>query len=292
MEATPRQEFERLLVLQQAAGYLNLSVDELLQLQRGPSNSTLTLGGSGSRPPYVRHDSNADVQRYSSFPLQGSDGGVWNDTQHGNVDSQNQQGDPHVLADLPYFATRQLNSDRNTSSHRATHSFGMSSAEEVILLNPEIENAWYACNRDYQMIGFEDISGSDRHYSSGTDGFVHITPNSHESDAESEATARDDDVEMVSVDDDDQTLSITTPADRRSSSSWDSRQYKLLAPKPGTVTSPSTGSSPGASGHKVRKKRAAYSKSHRLDTSLTRSLNACVRCRIQRNRVRNNVPRM
>ncbi|OIW22455.1 hypothetical protein CONLIGDRAFT_638323 [Coniochaeta ligniaria NRRL 30616] len=42
---------------------------------------------------------------------------------------------------------------------------------------------------------------------------------------------------------------------------------------------------PGTSGHRVRKKSAPYSTSHKIDTNLTRSLNAYVRCRIQRNRV-------
>jgi hypothetical protein len=85
---------------------------------------------------------------------------------------------------------------------------------------------------------------------------------------------------------DEDTLSVPTPADRRSSSSMGSRQFKLIAPRPGTMRSPSDGSSPGLSSHRVRKKRARYSASNRVDTNLTRSLNACVRCRIQRNRVR------
>ncbi|KAB5551077.1 hypothetical protein GE09DRAFT_965280 [Coniochaeta sp. 2T2.1] len=88
---------------------------------------------------------------------------------------------------------------------------------------------------------------------------------------------------MLSADEEDRTL-VPTPADRRSSSSLGSRQYKLIAPRPGTVKTPSDGSSPGMLGHRIRKKRAPYTATNRFDTNLTRSLNACVRCRIQRNR--------
>jgi hypothetical protein len=288
---TSRQDPEQLLVLQQAAGILDLSVDELLQLRRGlqlrigPSNSTLTLGGSGSRPDYSRNDSYRDDQQLSVFSVHEDEGIFWDHSQNGNANYQQQDATQFSMAEFPSFPAHRPIFNSHSSSEGASHASGSVPQEEVILLNPEIENAWYACNMDYQMIEFGEISGSDRNNSSGTDGFIQLTPHSHNSDAESESTARDDDADMSSGDERDRTLSASTPADKRSSSSLASRQYKLIAPRPGTVKSLSDGSSPGLSGRRIRKKRAPYTASNRIDTNLTRSLNACVRCRIQRNRV-------
>jgi hypothetical protein len=287
---TSRQDPEQLLVLQRAAGILNLSVDELLQLQRGRSSSTLTLGVGSSRTHYGGNDGYGDEQHHASLPVTGSDDIFWDHGQDLSLSPLQQDVNQFAMAEFPSFSPERPTLGRHLSSHGASHATRHSPHEDVVLLNPEIRNAWYACNMDYDMIEFGEISGSDHNNSSGTDGFIQLPPKSHDSDAESESTARDDDVDMESVDEDDRPLSISTPADRRSGSSLGSRQYKLIAPRPGTVKSLSDGSSPGASGHRVRKKRAPYSPSKRVDTNLTRSLNACVRCRIQRNRVCTSLP--
>jgi len=284
MDTSPRDP-QRLLVLQQAAGFLNLSVDELLQLQRGPSDSTLTLGASASRPHYARYNSSEDQRQYTNFSVHGNDAIFWDDSQNGSANFQHQNLGHISTGDFPSFNTHGHDLDRHSYPEAVSDASGTRPEEEVILLNPEIENAWYACNLDYQMVGYGDFSGSDPNNSSGTDGFVQLAAPSQGSDAESESTARDDDMDMESADEDSRTMSSVTLADRRSSSSLGSRQYKLLAPKPGTSRSPSDVSSPGTPGHRVRKKRAPLSRTHRIDTNLTRSLNACVRCRIQRNRV-------
>lgn len=285
---TSWQDPQRLLVIQQAAGYLNLSVDELLQQQRAPppSESSLTLGASGSRPNYAQNDSLDDDGQLNTFVAHGNDATFWQSDHGGNADygtSQQQDGNQLLMMDLPSFGPEQPIFD----GHPPPHAFLAAPQEDVILLNPEIENAWYACNMDYQVIKLGDISGSDRNNSSGTDGFVKLAPHSHGSDGDSESTARDGDVDMSSGDDDgDGAPSVPTPANSQSSSSLGNRQYKLIAPRPGTVKLLPGGSDIGVSVPRVRKKRAPYSASRRLDTNLTRSLNACVRCRIQRNRVR------
>lgn len=282
---TPRQDPEQLLVLQRAAGILNLSVDELLQLQRGRSDSTLSLGGRSNRAHHGRNDTHEDRQQYASFPANGSDDILWEHSQNPDISPFQQDANQFEMADFPSLNSERPTLESPSPSHGISHAAQHTSHENVVLLNPEIQNAWYACNLDYDMIEFGEISGSDRNDSSGTDGFIQLTPVSHDSDAGSESTTRDDDVDMESADEDDHLLSIATPADRRSSSSLGSRQYKLIAPRPGTDQARSHGSSPGASNHRVRKRRAPYSAAHRFDTNLTRSLNACVRCRIQRNRV-------
>lgn len=285
---TSRQDPQQLLVLQQAAGYLNISVDELLQLQRAAphSDQALSLGASGSRPNYARNESFGDDRQVSSFFVHENGGMLLQSGHTGNVTSQQQDVNQLAMAELSSFTTRQPIFDENPSSPGGSRGFGAAPQEEVILLNPEIENAWYACNMDYQMIDFGEISGSDPISSSGTDSFVHIAVPVHDSDAESESTARDGDVDMSSEDDAGEAPSLLLPADRRSTSSLASRQYRLIAPRPGPAQSVSGSSGPTVTSHRVRKKRAPYSAAQRIDTSLTRSVNACVRCRIQRNRVR------
>lgn len=286
-----RQDPEQLLVLQRAAGILNLSVDELLQLQRGPSSSTLTLGGgSSSSTHHGLNNVYVDNQQFASFPVNGSEDVFWDHGHSLNIDPLHQDVS-HFAADFPSFTAQRPFLERHSSSGGVSHVLQHTPNEHVVLLNPEIENAWYACNKDYEWMDFDEISGSDRNNSSGTDGFVHLTPQSPGSDAESESTTRDDDVDMDSADEIDRSLSVTTPADARSGSSLGSRQYKLIAPRPGTVKSLSSGPTPVALGYRVRKKRAPYSQPHRADTNLTRALNACVRCRIQRNRVCTSLPK-
>lgn len=277
------QDTTQLLVLQQAAGFLNLSVDELLQLRRAPSNSesTGTLGITGRRPHNFRNDSFTDHDIPGAFPIYGD--GLWgyNHSSNGDINSQ---GDVSYYSPggVPSFARSSFSSSEVVST-----GFGPHGHETIELLNPEssqhLQHAEFECNMDmdYHMVHFDDISGSDQNNSSGTDGFVQLTPNSNDSDAESESTARDEDMDSG---DDDKELSVPRTTDKRSSSSLGSRQYKLIAPRPGAIKTESS-LRPGMSGLKARKKRAPYSAARRNDTNLTRSLNACVRCRIQRNRV-------
>lgn len=281
MDTSP-QKAKQLLVLQSAAGILNVSVDELLQLQRVPSPAPLTLGGGSSRSQYVRTNSKEDGQQHGGSPLNGSDDIFPPHSRNHNF--HRQQHHASHFADFPSF-TSETQALERYSSQAGSYTTESTSQERVILLNPEIEHAMYACNRDFQFVEFGDISGSDQNNPSGSDGYIQVPLGYIYPDAESESTARDDDVDMLSADEDDRTVPVSTPADTWSSSSTGSRQYKMLAPRPGAVKSESSGSSPGGVIRRVRKKRAPYSASRRLDTNLTRSLNACVRCRIQRNRV-------
>lgn len=171
------EDVQLLLTLQQVAGFLNLSVDELLRLRRSPTNPAGS--GPASRP-----------QQLSGFSGQRDHPGH---AHHSPLETAGQHPD-------------------------------------VTLLNPESQHAWFKCNMDYEMIKPGDISGSDEYDSSDTDGYVVVAPKTHDPDAESESTARDEAIESA----DEMALSVT---------------------------------------------------SNRSDTNLTRSLNACVRCRIQRNRV-------
>ena len=279
------------LALRRAAGILNVSVDELLQVRRGPpeglsSTPPLEGGGTGSRLRYDPNDSYREDEQYATYPVNGSDDTFWYYSQGQNVDPQQQYVDHFAHAELATFPSERPGSHRQTSSQDVLHVSEPMSQDRVILLNPEVEHVWYACNLDYEMIGFNDISASGHNTSSGaTDSFVQVTPGFHDSYAASESTARDDDMDMLSVGEDDHTLSLPTPADRCSSSSLGSRQFKLIAPRPGTLKSPSDSSGPKTTTSRVRKKRARYSASSRDDTNFTRVVHACIRCKMQRNRV-------
>jgi hypothetical protein len=61
------------------------------------------------------------------------------------------------------------------------------------------------------------------------------------------------------------------------------KNYHRIAPK---IPKSSTRSPSDSSSSRVRKKRSPYEGRKRVDTHLTRQLHACVRCRMQRNRVR------
>jgi hypothetical protein len=60
------------------------------------------------------------------------------------------------------------------------------------------------------------------------------------------------------------------------------KSYHKIAPR---TSRPNARSTSETSSHRVKKKRSPYEGSKRIDTHLTRQLHACVRCRMQRNRV-------
>jgi hypothetical protein len=81
------------------------------------------------------------------------------------------------------------------------------------------------------------------------------------------------------------TPAVKTPASP--SASPKDKRYHRIAPK----FKSSTRSSTDSSSHRVKKKRSPYEGAKRVDTHLTRQLHACVRCRMQRNRVCQPSPR-
>ena len=272
------QELEH---LQRAAGLLGLTVDELIQHGRRPPPSPAT-------PVPARHH-----QHHITSP--GAFYQAFSPRQSQVIDFS----PPGGLGDQGLLG---VDSPWRTSPAAPAASFShlpavpqQSLSTEVILLNPQ--TAWYDCNMDFtDFVGdlSDGTSSADPGSSSdslglGQGSFVHVTP-AADSDADSESTAREEGDDVV-MGDSGADWNVVSPPSVSSASTGTSvaggsrkQRFKSIAPRPGSTVS-SLSSRASSSSHKVRKRRSPYEQSSKDDTNLTRQLNACVRCRMQRNRV-------
>jgi len=275
--------------IQRVAGLLNLTVDELLQQRRRPSqvSSPGALDGTfaslvvDSGSPYVSPPHDAIHHQHSS-PVE------W------PLDSHSTQYSGSVgldHADMKKPQTQTFGAAHDTSTHVTTQDRGN---EKVILLNPQ--TSWFDCDAslwDFNNSVAEDLPMDNPRTEAVDDGdlsFVPITPMQVDSELGSDCTARDE-CEEVEMDDVSMDWAIV-PSSPGSLSSFQTpaspsngsvdRRYHLIAPKGARSGSYSISES---SSHRVRKKRSPYQGAKKTDTNLTRQVHACVRCRMQRNRV-------
>lgn len=273
--------------IQRVAGLLNLTVDELIQ-QRRASNQT----GASHRPPSL-----AAHQVPTPEPPQ--------QLSYGLGDRQNEVLPWHHVQASPFelelMEVESLDFDEYTDQQPSVGSVTSPVIEEagtgpdVILLNPQA--VWYDCDAGmWSLEGTADnlLPGNDSiPEEDGTESFVAITPVKMDVDEEmeSEPISREEGrrKEAESSSGTDWAMVSSSPGSLSSfqtpfspTAGLAEKRYHPIAPKSGRSTSQSTSQS---SSSKVRKKRSPYQGAKKKDTHLTRQVHACVRCRMQRNRV-------
>jgi hypothetical protein len=281
--------------LQRTAGLLGCSVDQLIAL------GSLASLESGATMPDVNLGDFTTEQGHIS-PVETPQHGDMPDGLTGRRYPIHQQlSDQTVLASAEFYQSFESRQDEISGGQHIEPV--QEQDTEVILLNGP--TVWYECNMDYvdQVIDFADME-LDFHgaptipdqvqSSGGTDdsSYVHVTPLSSGSDGGSVSTVREDaengsrqsGLEWSLV----PSSSGSISAGRLSSSPSPSsrkRRYHLIAPKAGSSRAREPSESSLSPPTKIRKKRSRYALSNKLDTNMTRQMNACVRCRMQRNRV-------
>jgi hypothetical protein len=274
--------------IQRVAGLLNLTVDELIQQRRRSSAGVGSQRSHGiNSTPQLAHG-----RSQQAAPL------TWG--HHG----QAPQCGSFMDVDSAEFDEVPSNHSAGIETHSSIGSSTLSTApqdagDEVILLNPQ--NVWYECNS--AIFDFDDSAGEtftmdESSFPEGDslpedDGGDSYIPVQMRSDTASECTAREEEQEG---DLDDGTDWALVPSPSRSQSSFQiptspttgslDKRYHLIAPKLGRGAPNSVSV---ASSNKVRKKRSPYQGAKKIATHLTRQVHACVRCRMQRNRVSNRV---
>jgi len=279
--------------IQRVAGLLNLTVDELIQQRRQGQaahlrnrNHTAAAAVPRGVPTHFAVADSGDVPvplttrglGEQSAPL------PWHHVQvyhrNGAMDVDAFEFDEY--ADQPSTASVNSEGVQNEGT-------------EVILLNPQ--GVWYDC--DAGLWDFDESAeqhpgqgGSVAQEEDGGESYVSVTPMQLDLDPDSGSGAPGDrqskDQESVGADwamissSPGSISSIQTPMSPTTGSG--EKRYHLIAPKAGR---PPTQSMSQSSSHKIRKKRSPYQGAKKKDTHLTRQVHACVRCRMQRNRVSN-----
>jgi hypothetical protein len=261
--------------IQRVAGLLGVTVDELLQQSRAQNQNA-----ASSPPQQPAPQQNLGQQQQAPF-LEGQAYA----TQH----------EISLDLDSDSFDLVTVQSNRSGSDPpdlilppSVAHDQG-----EVILLNPQ--TTWYDCDAPWgvhqpfgETSNFDDIAMDSE--TTGDGSFVRLIEMEIDTASLSDHTARGEGdasaLDNVSTDWALVSSSPESPALQSSMSpstgSADNR-YHRIAPR---VANPKPQSASDSSSARVKKKRSKYERSKRVDTHLTRQLHACVRCRMQRNRVR------
>ena len=259
-----------LLVIQQAAGLLGRTVDELLHPVSGPrERHRLEQNNAGPSATQLLYTPTEPELPLTPVP--------WRET----VGAE----------ELSFASDTRLEASQDPGLLAPEQNDG----SRVILLNPH--TAQYACNLDYMnyemsSVYARDISSLDIfNYSDANDqDFVQITPPGTGSDADSESSA---DIAGKQYDATGTEYSFISPPSgpdkfdvkARARSPLSMRSYSVIASNPSRKPSSEYFSVRSLTSQKIRKKRARYQNAKRDETNLTRSINSCVRCKMQRNRV-------
>lgn len=261
--------------IQRVAGLLNLTVDELLQQSRDRIHHATPV-----RSPRQLSPQYCISQTESSLSL--------------DIRPAQRQSAPGFNLDPFDFDVPQSESPATDPVGSSPPLPARHPGTQVILLNPQ--SPWYDC--DAALLDFnESFSDSlelDRSNYPDTDtasSFVPVEAMQTDSRSASENTAREKGI-MSPMDDGStdwalvsppESLALQTPASP-STGSTDKRYY-MIAPRSSKSSAQSNSES---SSYRVKKKRRPYEGTKKTDTHLTRQVHACVRCRMQRNRVRWN----
>jgi hypothetical protein len=248
---------------------LNISVDELLQQSR--FHHTNPASASAGSPSHASQSDGASSQQPS--PAQG-------------VPTSRHQASLDL--DLTGF---DLDDPSDFSlPPPATQDFG----REVILLNPHTTSydcdtaAWGVNPSTGANFAFDGAAGDPDFAEDAS--YVPVSEMEIDSASFSDGTTREETRES-GLDDGSAGWAFVSPVSRSppiptpaspSTGSAD-KNYHKIAPR---VSKSSTRSPSDSSSGRVKKKRSPYEGRKRIDTHLTRQLHACVRCRMQRNRVR------
>jgi len=259
--------------IQRVAGLLGVTVDELLQQSRAQSQNTES---SPLQQPALGHNlSQQHVLGEDQVPA----------SQHST--SLDLDSDPFDLVTVGSSGSGSTPSDLMLPPAVAHDQ------SEVILLNPH--TTWYDCDAPWgvhqsldESPNFDDIAMDSE--TTGDGSYVRLTEMELDTASLSEHTARGE-ADGSALDDASTDWAIVSPSPESaalqspmspSTGSADNR-YHRIAPR---LAKPAPQSASDSSSARVKKKRSAYERSKRVDTHLTRQLHACVRCRMQRNRVR------
>jgi len=272
--------------IQRVAGLLNLTVDELLQQSRAHTETT-------PQPPSPQ-DSSPPLQQSAVFVPEDL---VLPDQHHHHTPYLDADSD---LVDLGDSGLQSGSSRSGFADFSYPASVAPDQAStEVILLNPY--TAWYDCDAPFS---WDPNQAPDQGFNLG--GFVadpelagegsYVPGSEMEIDSEvaSDYTARDPTQASAQESAQDEVLTdwavvsassealavLQSPISGASGST--SGNYHKIAPRLGKKSQPAI---PDTSS-RIKKKRGRYEGSKRVATHLTRQLHACVRCRMQRNRVR------
>ncbi|KAK0706127.1 hypothetical protein B0T26DRAFT_654883 [Lasiosphaeria miniovina] len=265
--------------IQRVAGLLNLTVDELIQQRRraGEPSKKRDIPDNAR----IHHTAVSDTYSLSQLP---GDGLRQDRPDAGPQPEVSHDADP---MDLDLFEPEPSHSSSEPAEAEAAAL--PSSSTEVILLNP----LWYDCNAS--VWGYAEAAGEDfpvddisQLEDDGDESYVPVTTAHTGSDDGSHITARGKGKERESDELGTDWALVSTP---KSLSSFQTpisattgsidKRYHPIAPRTSRHNSQSTEES---SLRKVRKKRGRYIEAKKMDTNLTRSVHACVRCRMQRNR--------
>jgi hypothetical protein len=259
--------------IQRVAGLLNLSVDELLQQSRERTHKT-TPAESPRQQPQHRIS-----QQRPSFSVAAEASPVRSLTI--------QDGD----FDLLDFELPQPGSAGTDPARPSPRQPAERSGTDVILLNPH--SPWYDC--DAALFGFDDSLGdtlgldeSNLPAADAASSYIPASAMQIDSSSVSGQTAQEesqgDGLDDASTDwalvSPPESLAFHTSASPSTASK--DKRYHVIVPRSSKSTSQSASEN---SSYRVKKKRSPYEGSKKTDTHLTRQLHACVRCRMQRNRV-------
>lgn len=262
--------------IQRVAGLLNLTVDELLQQSRF-------------------HSKNAASTSSPSQTSQSGDGASQQPSPEQPVPTSRPQAALNLeLANFDLDNPQSSGPGSNPSEFSLPPPAAQDLGRGVILLNPHATS--YDC--DTAAWGVNPSAGGDFSFEDtmmdpdiAEDGsYVPVSEMEIESGSFSDYATREETQES-GLDDGSAGWAIVSPFSGSppiptpaspSTGSPDKRYHRIAPrfPKP-TARSPSDSSS-----NRVKKKRSPYDGRKRIDTHLTRQLHACVRCRMQRNRVR------
>lgn len=260
---------------QRVAGLLGVTVDELLQQSRAQSQTTAS---SPLQQPAPRHDT---AQQQHVLLLEDQ------------VPATEYRASIELDSGSFDLVTVQSSGSGNDPPDLTLPPSVTEDQREVILLNPH--TTWYDCDAPWGVhppleegSTFEDIAMDSE--TTGDGSFVRLTEMEIDTTSLSENTARGEG-DGSAMDDVSMEWALVSPSPESpnfqpppspSTSSADNR-YHRIAPR---VAKQAPHSASDSSSARVKKKRSAYERSKRVDTHLTRQLHACVRCRMQRNRVR------
>ncbi len=277
--------------IQRVAGLLGLTVDELVR--RGGANPSGASSHFASNNQIPTHHPVAAQETVVPTPSHGvsQQEPAWQHVAVTNHDGSMEVDsfDASDCGDPPAAGPAGASSSSLPASR---------SGADVILLNPQA--TWYDCDAALWNFGepasgrHNSIDGTSQPGEAEDASYDPVASMQVDSDIQSDGTAHEDDQERdndcagtewavissspASIPSAETQMAMTT-------SSADKR-YHLIAPKTGRSASQSA-SQP--SSRKARKRRSPYHGAKKMDTHLTRQLHACVRCRMQRNRVRISV---
>ncbi len=254
--------------IQRVAGLLNLTVDELLQQSRSHSqNQNATHSPAQILSPQL----GLNPQGQALFP----EDQVPSTQHHPPLDLDLDAFDLDLdTFDLDQVQSRGSGSEPPAPRHQDTRR---------ILLNPP--TTWYSCDSLWgfnqspgEIPDFDDVTMGSEPTGEGSD---YVRVSEMDDHASASQPGQDDSLrDWAIVSPPPESSAFRSP---RSSSGSTDQRYPKIAPRDARAN-PHSASDTSSS--RVKKPRSRYDGIQRVDTHLTRQLHACVRCRMQRNRVR------